>query len=344
MPRKWYVGVEGSARKVIKPFIGVNGKARRIKKAYVGVNGVARLYYKKIDVPTLKITYTGEWEDKLDVVMKGKTYRLLTLKTSGTLTIDETVACDLWMVGGGAGGYCSGPGGGGGYSLFEKDITVKENTGTEVVVGLGGAGGYYYDYKDEDGDWIRGMARPGPGGRSSFGGYITRERTVVDNTTWESNGGSGGGAYGSRSNVLGGTGDGLSKYPFEDDNYFEHPHGAGGGGGGYANWAGKIDYYACGGNGGSNGSNGAKTYTTYDDNSIGGTGGNYGGGNGGSSARKGSDATYYGGGGGGGGQTTGRITGPSPGGGGTVTSTYTNYYDGGNGFPGIVYLRIPYIQ
>lgn len=336
MPRKWYVGVENKARKVITPYIGVNGKARRVIKAYVGVNGVARYYYKRINVPALNITYTGEWEDKLDVVMGGKTYRLLTLKTSGTLTIPETVACDIWMVGGGNGGYLGsyGFGGGGGYSLFEKDITVKENISVPVVIGSAGIGGYIYT--DEDGNET--VVEPTIGGYSSFGQY----KTKVGDKGYAQNGGSGGGAYGSRSNILGGTGDGFSKYPFEDNSYFEHPHGAGGGGGGYGNIAGNTNYIVKGGIGGSNGSYGGKTEKSGD--AIGGIGGNYGGGRGGKGWNTGdidgTDAIYYGAGGGGGGYYHFRIVGPGGSGGGTSTMDGV----GGNGYQGVVYVRISYKQ
>ena len=328
MPRKWYVGVENKARKVITPYIGVNGKARRVIKAYVGVNGVARYYYKRINVPTLNITYTGEWEDKLDVVMKGKTYRLLTLKTSGTLTIPETVACDLWMIGGGNGGERGGVGGAGGYSLFEKDITVKENSAVPVVVGSAGIGGYEYTDKYDNEIYVE----PTIGGFSSFGQYKTKAGVKG----YPQNGGSGGGAHGSRSNILGGTGDGLSKYPFEDNVYFEHPHGGAGGGGGnyYISRKGNNEIIS-GGDGGSNGSYGGKTVKS--ESALGGIGGDYGGGNGGRasiSSSDGANGTYYGAGGGGGGWAEFPV-------GSAMSESIRN---GGNGYQGVVYVRIPYKQ
>ena len=42
MAKGWYVGINGTARKVKKGYIGVDGVARKIKKAYIGIGGVAR--------------------------------------------------------------------------------------------------------------------------------------------------------------------------------------------------------------------------------------------------------------------------------------------------------------
>ena len=45
MARAIHPGIDGTARKLKRPYVGVNGVARKVKKAYIGVNGQARLCY-----------------------------------------------------------------------------------------------------------------------------------------------------------------------------------------------------------------------------------------------------------------------------------------------------------
>lgn len=63
------------------------------------------------------ITYTGTMTDQI-VLMSNVAYRLLTLTSSGTLTISNSRKADVWMCNGGNGGtagdYAGGTGGGGG--------------------------------------------------------------------------------------------------------------------------------------------------------------------------------------------------------------------------------------
>lgn len=245
-----------------------------------------------IDVSALSITYTGSHTDYGMVTMSdGARYRLLAFTSSGTLSIEQPVNCEVCVVGGGANGLSGASGGvntcAGGAGSYMKNQVIEAFDGGEVVVGAAQ-------------------------GASSIGGVS------VNAVSGKSGGTGGGGAYINS----GGTGDGLSKYPFGDLNYelwSGKPHCAGGGGGGYDN-----DGQFGGGRGGSNGSNGDSyvSGTPYQ-----GAGGLYGGGNGGSSQwnldHSGVSGSYYGSAGGGGGR-------------------YNNSMgNGGPGYQGIVYMRIP---
>ena len=240
-----------------------------------------------IDVAALSITYTGAHTDYGMVTMSdGARYRLLAFTASGTLSIEQPVNCEVCVVGGGA----NGKAGKGGAGAYLKSQSVSAYNGGSVVVG----------------------ARQG----------VSSIADVSVNKVSGQNGGTGGGGY---DNGDGGTGDGLSKYPFGDATYTlwaSKPHCAGGGGGviSYKQGDRSYDYYT-GGNGGTNGGNGNKSTLqgsfgpTYS--GTPGTGGTYGGGSGGTSNRGGSNATYYG----------------SAGGGGASGQ--------GSGYQGIVYMRIP---
>lgn len=261
-----------------------------------------------VDVASMAISYTGAYTDQLDVVMSGKTYRLLTLTGSGTLTIPEEVTADVWMCNGGNSGYGGnlyGSGGGGGYLLQKEGITMN---GSFVCVIGSGAVGNYSPYAE-------------PGGSTSFDSATPQTQQKGPN------GASGGGGRGGVSSSTG-TGKGISTVPFMESGIFD-PHSAGGGGGGLSDAY--SDIAETGGNGGSNGSNGERGQSDYD---YAGTGGNKGGGSGGKSSRftnAGENATFYGSGGGGGGRYT--------------TSKGSDYYGkSGYGYQGVIYVRIPYEQ
>lgn len=227
-----------------------------------------------IDVATLSINYTGAHQDYGVVQMNDGDYRLLAFTSSGTLSIEQPVNCEVCVVGGGANGLSGANAGfntcAGGAGAYMKNQVIEAFDGGEVVVGAAQ-------------------------GASSIGG-------VSVNAVSGQNGGTGAGGQN------GGTGDGLSKYPFGDDSYelwAGKPHCAGGGAGGFAKRSGPDywDSYSYG-DGGTNGSNGsAQTYRRKYGTEIapGGSGGLYGGGNGGNDISNGANATYYGSGAGGGG-------------------------------------------
>lgn len=258
------------------------------------------------------ITYTGTMTDQI-VLMSNVAYRLLTLTSSGTLTLSKSRKADVWMVSGGASGNIWG--GGGGYT---KQISAAVLSGSmAAVVGSGGT--------------IDGISA----GKSSFAGTET-------NAPARYNGGIGGSGGGQGYGNPAGTGDGLSKYPFADAGGAklrntgvivagtDKPHCGGGGGGGYDDE--ETGRFFGGGNGGSNGSNGGDRRSGE---VGGGEGGAYGGGTGGVSGRysdrDGANATFYG----------------SAGGGyGTYIASNGRDYVGsdGNGYQGIIYIRIPLDQ
>ena len=255
-----------------------------------------------IDVAALSITYTGAHTDYGMVTMSdGARYRLLAFTASGTLSIEQPVKCEVCVVGGGAnGGSTDGygsNGGVGGAGAYLKNQSVSAYNGGSVVVGAAQ-------------------------GISSIGGVSV---AAVSGK----NGGTGAGGN------TAGTGDGISKYPFEDTGYSlwaGKPHCGGGGGGGTYYQKGPDRYNSKkGGDGGTNGGNGG--IDTNNDSHPGGSGGAYGGGSGGnggthlSEQGAGKSAAYYGSGGGGAGQDN-------------VTGGHHSF-TGGSGYQGIVYMRIP---
>ena len=253
-----------------------------------------------IDVSALSITYTGTYTDYGMVTMSdGAQYRLLAFTSSGTLSIEQPVDCEVCVVGGGAnGGKAAGNGGDGGAGAYLKNQSVSAYNGGPVVVG----------------------ARQG----------VSSIADVSVNAVSGRNGGTGAGGQ------TGGTGDGISKYPFEDMSYSlwaGKPHCGGGGQEVYEYKTGPHSYQGYkGGNGGTNGGNGYSQPGNQVSSPSGGVGGSYGGGAGANhTTGNGGKATYYGSGAGGG-----------------------RYYEnadgdvtlgnGGSGYQGIVYMRIPVIQ
>ena len=245
-----------------------------------------------IDVAALSITYTGAHTDYGMVTMSdGARYRLLAFTSSGTLSIEQPVNCEVCVVGGGADGAkaTNSQGGDGGAGAYLKNQSVSAYNGGSVVVG----------------------ARQG----------VSSIADVSVNKVSGKNGGTGAGGE------TGGTGDGISKYPFEDTGYSlwaGKPHCAGGGQGVYEYYTGpKSTQGFKGGNGGTNGGNGYSRPDGQFSHPSGGVGGSYGGG-----AGNGGKATYYGSGAGG-----GRCYRNADG---DVTLS-----NGGSGYQGIVYMRIP---
>lgn len=251
-----------------------------------------------VDISALSITYTGAYTDYGMVTMSdGARYRLLAFTSSGTLSIEQPVNCEVCVVGGGANGAkaTSSGGGDGGAGAYLKSQSVSAYNGGSVVVG----------------------ARQG----------VSSIADVSVNAVSGRNGGTGAGGN------TAGTGDGISKYPFEDTGYSlwaDKPHCAGGGQGVYEYKTGIHSYQGYnGGNGGTNGGNGYRRGSNQVSSPSGGVGGSYGGGAGGNhTTANGGNATYYGSGAGG-----GRCYENSDGG--------YSFGNGGSGYQGIVYMRIP---
>ena len=269
-----------------------------------------------IDVATLSINYTGAHQDYGVVQMNDGDYRLLAFTSSGTLTIDKPVNCEVCVVGGGANGneeldYGHGNNSRGGAGAYMKNQVIEAFEGGAVVVGAAQ-------------------------GVSSIGGVSVAAVSGV-------NGGTGAGSM----VYYPATGDGLSKYPFGDESYelwVGKPHCAGGAAGGHtvrttpdSDGNDRYEHYQ-GGDGGTNGGNGGTVkelnLSAYSSNTPGGSGGAYGGGNGGAVASQisaGGNATYYGSGAGGGGHFE-------------YYTENSKTLAGGVGYQGIVYMRIPVNQ
>ena len=262
----------------------------------------------------MAISYTGNMIDAGVVSMLDGEYRLLTLTSSGTLTVGANVTAQVWMCGGGAAGEdgsSSGASGGGGAYTNRATLTLSGRT----IATVGAAGGL-----------------------SRFGSYSASPAVGR-------NGGSGGGggtyppdSSNNASSTYPGTGDRSPKYPFGDTSYFK-PH-CGGGGGGAMSYEGEYgsEQYA-GGAGGTNGSDGQYSRTSYSQITPGGAGGSYGGGNGGeveyyygADAANGGNATFYGSGGGGGGYID------------IDDGGDMDWGRGGSGYQGVIYIRIPVNQ
>lgn len=274
------------------------------------------------------ITYTGTMTDQI-VLMSNVAYRLLTLTSSGTLTMNKARKGDVWMVAGGnAGAYGEYYGGAGGYSKQAAGVSFAANSGIAAVIG---AGGKHVATRPSGTDtWF--------GGKSSIG---TTETAAPSSAGAKAcNGGTGGGGGGHYQDKTAGTGDGASKYPFGNSSGAtlrstgalvsgtNEPHSGGGAGGEVYDR--EDDSYAKGGAGGTNGgSGGAGTNGT----SGAASGGAKGGGNGGSESGTGMGgvATFYGSGGGAGSYYCDRHGEISRG-------------SGGDGYQGIIYIRIPLDQ
>lgn len=265
-----------------------------------------------VDVAAMAISYTGAYTDQLDVVMSGKTYRLLTLTGSGTLTVPEEVKADVWMCNGGNGGDAGGfsttasRGGGGGYLLQQ---TMQFVGSVICQVGAGGAAGTSKG------------ASGGPGSLTAFGNMSPDAQSAgADGAS----GGGHGGYY--RRNKYYGNGAGIETTPFVETSLFAK-HSAGGGGSGWNDVSSSKQY--SGGKGGSNGGNGDYTGTLT---TSGGSGGEKGGGSGGAGNKTaGKSASFYGSGGGAGGS-------------GYNSSGNSQWGLGGSGYQGVIYVRIPYEQ
>ena len=243
-----------------------------------------------IDVAALSITYTGAYTDYGMVTMSDGARDRLLAFTSSGTLSIGRPVNCEVCV---VGGGANGyTGGPGGAGAYMKNQVIEAFEGGAVVVGAG-----------------QGVS------------------SIVDvsvNAVSGKNGGTGAGGNPA------GTGDGLSKYPFEDTSYSlwaGKPHCAGGGQGAYEYETSQKGY--TGGNGGTNGSNGYPWESSQMSNPSGGVGGSYGGGAGGNGTTvNGGNATYYGSGAGGGAcrENDNGIIHP---------------YGGGSGYQGIVYIRIP---
>lgn len=91
--------------------------------------------------PTEPFAYTYTGESVLTV--ESDTAWNIKFLTSGTLTVNQNIVIDSFMCGGGSSGGAwnasdHGPGGGGGYTVTHKNITITAGTSYPIVIGAGG--------------------------------------------------------------------------------------------------------------------------------------------------------------------------------------------------------------
>lgn len=281
-----------------------------------------------IDVAKLAITYTGAMTDQIVTMGDGNQYRLLTLTSSGTLSIEKPVVADVWMCGGGAdggpawtGGSCGGYGGSGGFVAQAFRQSVKNLTAI-----VGAAAGT--------------SSISGDVSLSASGALPTPQHDADTSKIYGATGGGGKGAYSraDSSTIAGLKGTGDTTYPFGDTTFFSgKPHCAGGGGGTYSESSyGGDTYGGDGGNGGTNGSNGNSGSAATWGKPKAGAGGLFGGGNGsrGVGSYAATNASFYGSGGGGGAHNEHDDEG----------DVYDYTYPPAAGYQGVIYVRIPLDQ
>ena len=294
------------ALKVNALYVGVDGLARKVVKGYIGAGGLARLFYSAAQ--PFAYTYTGGYTEA-ERVVDGVTYTVLTLTSSGTLSVTRAISADVWLCGGGGNGASgngwpasfpnvSGGGGGGGGYIASANVQLS----SDITCVIGAAAG-----------------------ATSLGSTVASAGGSASNQNGGSGASGGGGTYNREGSGAGGSGDGSNTVPAGFG--VSDPHCAGGGAGGFfAN-----GNYCNGGAGGSNGGNGGNPERVSDSPTSGGVGGTKGGGAGGSTvfgnipANAGHNATFYGGGGGGGGQA------------GDQSSTGSGAR--GSGYQGVIYIR-----
>ena len=324
--------IGGKSRKAKKVYGVLDGVTRKIKKSYDVVGGKTRQFFSAEAFGSYSGAYTTS-----SVKINGVAHTLYTLTGSGTLVLQDSAK--VWMCGGGSGGSKASN-----YS-HSNGYSYKQGGG-------GGAGGYVANNEIAGGTYV---ITVGSGGGSSATGGVTsitsgdaevlkasggKSAYSYDGKLYKGcNGGTGGGAGGSSvANWPGGTGAGVSTYPFGLTSL--KAHCGGGGGGAFMD----ISYTKCNGAaGGTNGGNGSDsaygTVKAQHSSASGGAGGAYGGGTGGLAGaghssdnnyiydgEVGGDATFYG----------------SGGGGGSATSlSDTKLYAGGTGYQGVVYIAVP---
>lgn len=254
------------------------------------------------------LSYTGEMTTEY-VEADGVSYTLVSLLTSGVLTVKgAALTARAWLCGGGAAGSGS-RGGGGGFTASADELTIE---GANVVtLGEGGVG------NGANGGATTGFGLTAAGGQSSTGA-----------------GGSGAGGQGA---LTGGTGAGKSTVPFGLTDRFS-PHCPGGGGPGAVSYDSAMLVYTIrrGGVGGSDGATGGtgSVYTggASSPSASGGEGGAKGGGKGGTASSDNLDSSGS--------------AGTAPGAGGGGYATYQGASGGsksgtaGSGYKGAAYLLI----
>lgn len=199
---------------------------------------------------TPEFTYTGDYEvvddsdNPISDFANWKNNWKIRFLTSGTFTVTKLNGwdgrLDVFLVGGGGGGYLRG-GGGGGYTKTAKNIQVQAGTPYSIVIGAGSVGSASGGLSSA----FSITAQGGHGGNNTGGAGGSGGGGRADNIMDGGAGGSDGG-NGQKSYFDGGTGQGTTTREFGQANGTLYAGGGGGCGSG-------------GGTGGAGGSGGGGT-------------------------------------------------------------------------------------
>ena len=218
-----------------------------------GARGGSGIIIIRYLVPNIQITGTG---NLIKNIVNDFNYSYMSFITSGTLTLKQSLLCDILAVGGGgSGGYLIGGGGGGGAVVYIKNALIQSGT-YNITIGNGGPQHSSDAIINNKGGStsFNGIIAEGGGGGARYGGRPTENAA---------SGGSGGGT-GTESGLLpplpGETGTGSSLGGFIGTIY-QNKGGMG---------LSRFSYLACGGGGGA-GEKGQ--YGNFNDTGKGGKGG-----------------------------------------------------------------------
>lgn len=213
----------------------------------------------------VQVTYTGTMADPREITdAAGNKYVLYELTSSGDLTVDKDVPCEICLIQGGGGGsaantsgYGYAGGGNGGRMLIWSCILFgtmpcvigSGGSNSSLIGDSGGNSTIVIKSKYAEGDVI--------------GVELSSDDIRLPGSPASPVGsGGGGGISPGATNVIG---DGMTKYVFGDTSVYTYPICAGGGGGSSASQQSDDTYIVyLGGEGGSNGGNGGH-YTVVSD-------------------------------------------------------------------------------
>ena len=221
-------------------------------------------------------TYTGSYT----LLDDGDDNWRIKFLTSGTFTLAKSVTCDIFCVGGGAGGGYStswgGGGGAGGYTSTVSGVVAVSGISIPVVIGAGGAsfsaGGntYFKDIATASASGGDNGIYPHYGGNGGSGGGAGARYSTGSAGIGGSNGANGADSTGTET-AMGGTGQGTTTREFGEATGTLYA-GSGGGGAGSSG-----TNSAAGSDGGGHGGN-ANTVGGAATNNTGSGGGGAGGG------------------------------------------------------------------
>ena len=175
-------------------------------------------------------TYSGSSSYIDDGRINNVTCWRIKFLTSGTFIPKKRVIVDIFIVGGGGGGgygagsNFAGAGGGGGYTGTYNSLVLNAGQSYSIMIGSGGAGSTSgnggtggttsgFGYSKSGGDGGKGLIADNPGGNGGSGGGAAGNNDGEGSGAGGSNGGNGGTFY-PGTDVLGGTGQGLTTYEF----------------------------------------------------------------------------------------------------------------------------------